>query len=118
MTFGASQPGVQAVVMTALCMLFGNMHAIVAPMREPAAQTLQSVLLLCLGIVALCANPFASALEGAAASSGPTEDSPSGVLATRCAFGTHYCPLTLSCRSPFDTSVLGAMMNISTWLCD
>lgn len=83
-TFGASKPGVQAIVMTLLCFTFGYMHTIVAPMRPSTAQTLQSVLLFCLGVVALSATPFANALEGAVASPGSTNyDTPSGLLATR-----------------------------------
>lgn len=84
-TFGASKPGVQAIVMTLLCFTFGYMHTIVAPMRAPTAQSLQSVLLFCLGVVALSATPFANALEGAVASPGSTNyDTPSGLLAARC----------------------------------
>ena len=102
-TFGASKPGVQAIVMTLLCCTFGYMHTIVAPMRAPTAQSLQSVLLFCLGVVALSATPFANALEGAVASPGSTNyDTPSGLLATRCGVGcggcgAHHEDIALTC---------------------
>jgi hypothetical protein len=63
-TFGASQPGVQALVLTALCVLFGFVHVAVEPLRNASAHTLQTSLLFCLVVVALCSNPFAEAVEG------------------------------------------------------
>jgi hypothetical protein len=84
LTFGAANPGAQAVVMTLLCMLFGYAHCLVLPMREPAAQYLQSVLLFCLGVVALSATPFASVLESAVTAGVTASSSPAGTLASRC----------------------------------
>jgi hypothetical protein len=34
--FGSGQPGVQVLVATLLCVLFGTIHTIVKPMRDPA----------------------------------------------------------------------------------
>ena len=83
LTFGASKPGAQAIVMTLLCMIFGYTHCIVAPMREPAAQSLQAVLLFCLGVVALSATPFANALEGAIVAGASSNNTPASTLAAR-----------------------------------
>jgi hypothetical protein len=63
-TFGASQPGAQALVLTALCVLFGFVHVAVEPLRNSSSHTLQTSLLFCLVVVALCSNPFAEAVEG------------------------------------------------------
>jgi hypothetical protein len=83
LTFGASKPGAQAIVMTLLCMIFGYTHCIVAPMRSASAQSLQAVLLFCLGVVALSATPFANALEGAIVAGASSNNTPASTLAAR-----------------------------------
>ena len=88
LTFGSSEPGAQAIIMTLLCAIFLYVHCTVAPMREPAAQSLQAVLLFCLGIVALSSTPFANAVEGSGATGLDSNNTPSGNLATRC--GPHW----------------------------
>jgi hypothetical protein len=35
-TFGSGQPGVQAMVLTLLCVAYGMVHTAVAPLRNPA----------------------------------------------------------------------------------
>lgn len=87
LTLGTSTPGAQAVVMTVLCMLFACAHLIIAPMWEPT-QSLQTVLLLCLGAIAASATPFATMQEAAGASGkanlgGDRASIPAGDLAKR-----------------------------------
>lgn len=62
-TFMSSQPGVQSLVLTLLCVFFGFWHLIMSPLRNPQSQTLQTVLLFCLAGVALSELPFAVQLE-------------------------------------------------------
>jgi hypothetical protein len=52
-TFGSSQPGTQSLVLTLLCFLFVVAHCILKPMWNTAAQTLQTILLSSLTLVAL-----------------------------------------------------------------
>ncbi len=63
LTFGSSMPGVQAIVMTLLCVVFGFVHCALTPLKDPSAQTLQTCLLLCLTVLALASTPFAHALD-------------------------------------------------------
>lgn len=63
LTFGPSTPGVQATVMTLLCICFGFLHCIMVPLKDSSAQHLQTTLLLCLTLLALASTPFANALE-------------------------------------------------------
>jgi hypothetical protein len=74
-TFGASQPGVQAITLTLLCMAFLVTHVAVRPSRSPVAQALQTLLLFCLAAVAVCGTPFADELEKAVqtAASSPSD---------------------------------------------
>jgi TRAP-type C4-dicarboxylate transport system permease small subunit len=58
-TFG--QPGVQALALTLLSILYAVAHCFVAPMRCPMSQTLQTTLLLCLAAVVLSGTPQAAA---------------------------------------------------------
>lgn len=62
-TFMSSQPGVQSLILTMLCMLFGFWHLAMSPLRNPQSQTLQTVLLFCLAGVALSELPFSIQLE-------------------------------------------------------
>jgi hypothetical protein len=58
-TFGSAVPGSQALVLTCLVGLFGALHHAAAPMRSPVAQSLQTLLLLCLLLYALGGMPSA-----------------------------------------------------------
>ena len=60
-TFGSGQPGVQALALTLLSILYAVAHCFVAPMRCPMSQTLQTTLLLCLAAVVLSGTPQAAA---------------------------------------------------------
>ncbi len=64
-TVGSTQPGVQALVLTLLCLAFLLLHVFVAPMRSAGANSLQSALLVCLTALALSGTPFADAAERA-----------------------------------------------------
>jgi hypothetical protein len=64
-TFGSGQPGVQALALTLLSILYAVAHCVAAPMRCPVSQTLQTTLLLCLAAVALSGTPAADAVERA-----------------------------------------------------
>ncbi len=67
-TFASSHPGVQSLVLTLLCVLYTVVHCLASPLRRKQAQALQTVLLVCLVVVALSGTPFAEALEKAALS--------------------------------------------------
>ncbi len=62
-TFMSSQPGVQSIILTLLCVLYGFWHLAMRPLRNPQSQTLQTVLLFCLAGVALSELPFTIQLE-------------------------------------------------------
>jgi hypothetical protein len=68
--FGASRPGVQALVLATLCVIFAVLSAVMAPLRDNLAQALHTVLLLGLTVVAVCGVPFASDQEDAVAGRG------------------------------------------------
>ena len=77
-TFGAAQPGVQALVLTLLCTAFTALHCAVGPLRHPHAGALQGLLLLCLCGLALGGVPAAEVAEGGGAAA--AADGPSGRL--------------------------------------
>jgi hypothetical protein len=52
-TFGSSRPGAQSLILTLLCFLFAMAHGILRPMRTSEEQTLQTILLSALTLVAL-----------------------------------------------------------------
>ena len=72
-TFGSSHPGVQALILSVLCIGYGVLHGAVHPTRSATSHTLQTLLLLCLAIVALSCTPFSDALErGASTATAPS----------------------------------------------
>ncbi len=75
-TFGTPYPGVQSIVLTSLCLVYEVLHLVFRPMRSQESQTLQTILLLCLALVALSGTPFTEALERGAAPSGATQPEP------------------------------------------
>lgn len=79
LTFGSSKPGVQGLVLTLLCVVFGYLHLIIVPLKHVGAQALQTTLLFCLTILALSGTPMAGLLERAA--SGVNVTMPSDRLA-------------------------------------
>jgi hypothetical protein len=68
-TFLTSEPSVQAIAVTLLSIAYGFVHCIWQPLRNPASQRLQTVLLLCLAAVA-CSSP--ASFSAAAASAEPS----------------------------------------------
>lgn len=63
-TFASSDPGVQSLFLTLLCVGFFAWHLLTAPLRSQQSQTLQSMMLLaCLVGVALSELPFTIQLE-------------------------------------------------------
>ena len=62
-TFASSDPGVQSLILTLLCVGFFAWHLLTAPLRSQQSQTLQSMLLACLVGVALSELPFTIQLE-------------------------------------------------------
>jgi hypothetical protein len=67
-TFMSSEPGVQSLVLSTLCMFFGFWHLSMTPLRNLQSQTLQTVLLFCLAGLALSELPFTIQLEKGTAS--------------------------------------------------
>ena len=53
-SFMSTVPMVQTMVSTVVCVIFAMVHAFVQPLRSPTAHTLQTFLLFCLVVVALC----------------------------------------------------------------
>ena len=64
-TFGSSDPGGQALVLTTLCILYLVLHATAQPLRRPESQGLQLVLLVC-----LCVRGLVGALQEGVALAG------------------------------------------------
>jgi hypothetical protein len=58
-TFVGAHRGIQALSLSLLCGFFMALHLTWAPLRNPQAQTLQSVLLCCTMVVAISCIPFA-----------------------------------------------------------
>ncbi len=52
-TFGTSQPQLQWMLSTLLSLLFLSVHSAASPMADPRTQSLQSVLMFCLVVVAV-----------------------------------------------------------------
>jgi hypothetical protein len=78
-TFGSPYPGGQAIVLTSLCVVFEVLHLAFRPLRSQESQTLQTILLLCLALLALSGTPFTDALERGSPPSGSSlqpEDAP------------------------------------------
>lgn len=71
-SLGTSSPGVQSLLLTLLCLLFTILHCALQPMRDPQANTLQTVLLVCLTCVALSGSPAADAIERSSPSNATT----------------------------------------------
>ena len=84
-TFDAAQPSAQAVVQSVLCIAFVVGHVIATPLRDRDSQTLQTVLLFCLAVVAVCGTPLAVLSESAQSASLSSSDSL--VQRLRVAFG-------------------------------
>jgi hypothetical protein len=66
-TFGSQEPGVQVLVLVLLCVGVLVAHCVIVPLRSPEAQSLQTVLMVCLTLTALCSSPFATTLESGSA---------------------------------------------------
>ena len=66
--FGSSQPGVQSLILTLLCLMYTVLHCVLAPLRNPEANTMQTWLLVCLTVVALSGTPAADSAQRAVAS--------------------------------------------------
>jgi hypothetical protein len=62
-SLGTASPGVQSLLLTLLCLLFTLLHCTLKPLRDPQANTLQTLLLVCLTCVALSGTPAADAVE-------------------------------------------------------
>ena len=67
-SFGSAAPGVRSLVVEVLCVIAVVLHVAMQPLRSRVSQLLQTWLLFCLCIVALCGMPFAIALDSAAES--------------------------------------------------
>ena len=98
-TVASSQPGVQAIVLTLLCLGYTVLHVVVAPMRSAQSNALQTALLVCLTTVALSGTPLGDALERAASMNDASTSSDSlatrlqlwfGVVAPACAVVVAY----------------------------
>ncbi len=62
-SFASSQPSLQALLTTLLCLSYAALHVGQAPMGSPPAQALQTCLLLCLGVLAVTSTPTADLLQ-------------------------------------------------------
>ncbi len=69
-TFGSPKPGVQSLVSALICLAAALLHVAASPLRSPASQALQTVLLGCLAVVALASLPFAVSMDSASAGVG------------------------------------------------
>jgi hypothetical protein len=61
-TLWSSHPGGQAMVTSLFCLICTAIHLIVRPLRVSEAQTLQTILLLCLTGVSIASTPYADAV--------------------------------------------------------
>ena len=74
--FGVTRgPGSTVLAMVVVCNVALAAHVTVRPLRRVGVQHMQTVLLLCLGVVACCSGPFADAVEAAGDGTPPSESS-------------------------------------------